>query len=459
MVRTIVAMGLALAVALAVGSGCGGAEGAGATTAGERGSNVDPGVDIRPPGRFAVRLVPEDGSLLDVTLYVAPSSGVVTADLPRAAGRDARRLAIRDVECDHEPLTAGANGWTLPPRCNVLHWRVAFARIPDAGYDPRSRTAVRSESPAYWLVPAAAALLVPSSMDERATLDLRPPAGVAAYHALAGTSQENLTLPMPNELGDVVFGLGALHEASTSDGATRIRFVTDTEMEVTGIAPGLALDFLARITRGHAPREVIVFLLGRAVGEPTATVAGSDVIVMSHPEGEPTAEGAHAMSLAFASAWLRVLAGRRVPSWASTSLAAFYAERALHEAGVDAGAEPEPRSPARPPRTRPDGRAGSAAGAPELTLLAAQRSLVDHGDPDAEAHFATIGPGFWDAIDQSIARGSSNEQNLDDVAADLLELVYDEDGTPPQRFLTLLTDAGAADAAEICTAWLGWPTR
>jgi hypothetical protein len=378
-----------------------------------------------------VRLAPEDTGSLDVTLYVPPSSDAVSADLPRAPGRDVRRLAIHDVECDDQPIERSMEGWSLPPACNVLRYRVAFEHVPADGYDPRSRMAVMRADPSHWLVPGAALFLVPSSMRERPRLDLRLPSGMEVFHVLPGASPNDLALPVPTELAGVYFAFGAFHDATTSDGATDIRFLCDSEMEVAGIAPGMALDYLKRLTRGRAPSRVLVFVLRRANGVELTSVAGDDVIVMGHRDVTPPEEARRAASRAFLSAWLRIVVGRRVPAWVAGSLSVFYAGRALSE-------------PAAP------------VGTPELALLAAQRRVAE-GDLDAEAHFATDGAAFWTAVDRSIAAGSNGERSLDDVAADLLELVYTEDGTPPERFLALLTEAGAADAAALSTRWVGWP--
>ena len=401
------------------------------------------------PDRYRLQLT-DGGARLSMTLWLEPLEIEVPADLPDVPGRARRRALIHDLRCGDRAVAVVDEGWRLPTGCRALHWTVELQAPSETGIEPRDRLAFRDTERGWWYVPGAAVFIAPDSMAARPTLELELPDEVPAYHTLSDTGRLGLALPPRSRLGDVTLGLGNWRERASSDGTTRIRHLSDREMDVDlpGLPAGMA--YLADVTGESAPARLDVFWLGRPfeVARLSGTAGVGALTVNYYPEVLEDAHSTrrHAPLAALLQQYFHSLTGHLLPQWASLSLGQYYALLAWVEAG--AITEEARQSIVR---------AGVPGSGPETPLLTLWRVYDRTGEDEAWRAFVVSGLAFWATLDRHLSEAGGAEGSLDNVLQDLLRLVYARNGTPPARFLEVLVEAGGEETTELLRNWLGWP--
>ena len=406
--------------------------------------------EVLPPHHYRLELEEETAAL---TLWLPSSEQPIEVDLPDLAGREDRRTQIEDVRCDGASVQ-GRAGWRLPMGCRVLRWRVRFRDVPGEGVDPAAQPAVRDPQRRWWFLTGAAALIRPRGSTSAGTIDIRVPPNVPMFHRLPRA--ERLGHALPPAPGRVLLGFGGFFERETSDGATIYRHLFDREPSAEpstyAAEHAQAAAYLVRVTGARPSRAIDVFWFGReAAARSVSGAAGIDAIAASFLVGEIPADApAHARYaslLVLLHEQVHLLAGSRMPAWASESIAHYYALKSLVHAGPMTGEEMDAFI-----------RQAAAAGGTG-TLLEAQATHGSGGAAAAAAYtrFYTRGALLWLELDRAIQEASDGARSLDDVMPEVLGLVFVDRGAPPQRFLEILTAAGLPDPAAIVRPHLGWP--
>ena len=408
--------------------------------------------EILPPHHYRLELEDETAS---VTLWLPHSEEPIEVDLPQLPGRSERRTQIEDLRCDGAALPA-SSAWRLPMGCRVLTWRVRFQAPPPEGVDPAARRAVRDPERRWWFLPGAAVFIRPEGSTSPGTVDIRAPEALPVFHRLPPSDRLGYELPPPPASGRVLLGFGGFVERETGDGATTYRHLFDREpsVEPTTVtaqhAQGAA--YLARVTGARPPAAIDIYWFGQSAARRTVSgAAGVDAVAAGFLVGELSADAPaharHAALLVLLHEQFHLLAGGRLPAWASESLAHYYALEALVHGQAMTEVELEAFVN------------DAAAAQGEGTLLEAQRVYAagGAGAADAYARFYTRGAAFWRELDVALRAASEGQRTLDDLLRDILGLVFVEGGAPPARFLELVRAAGVEQPEAITHRHLGWP--
>jgi hypothetical protein len=259
-------------------------------------------------------------------------------------------------------------------------------------------------------------------------------------------------LPPPTALGRLLMGFGGWTTRAHADGAMQIQYLANGPIELATAhpAPPLASAYITRVVGGRPPTKLLVFMFPVAAGRGTlSSASGDDAIAVGYwaealPDDAPVLSRV-APHISYLSAWFDLLSGRSLPTWASVSLGRYYALKGLVHARSLTPSDMEQYLAAVVPR---DG---------DRTALLSAESRFANGERGARTIFGKEGIGFWAAVDDAIREGSEGQRSLDDVLTELIGLIYQNTGTPPQRFLILLDEAGVPDAEALASAWLGWP--
>lgn len=409
--------------------------------------------EVLPPHHYRLELRGETAAL---TLWLPSSERRMLVDLPQMSGRENRRTQIEDVRCDGAAVPP-RDGWRLPTGCRVLTWSVRFREVPVEGVDPAAQLAVRDVARGWWFLPGAAAFLRPDGSSSAGTVDIQAPDDVPVFHRLTASDRLGYALPPAPASGRVFIGFGAFVERETSDGATTYRHLFDRDPSeapsLTTAAHAQGATFLTRVTGARPASAIDVFWFGRDASLRTVSgAAGIDAIAAAYLLGEISAEAPaharHASLLVLLHEQFHLLAGGRLPAWASESLAHYYALAALVHAGAMERAELEAFV------------RGAANSDTESTLLADQQAYVGGGAAagPAYARFYTRGALFWLEVDSAIRAASQGARSLDDLLAEILGLVFVEGGAPPQRFLELLREGGVTEPESLTRPHLAWPS-
>jgi len=114
-----------------------------------------------------------------------PGEAQVWLNLPQPAARlsparDGDGSGIADVRCaDGRPAARAGSGWSIPPGCTRIGWRIPLDDVDRAGMDASLPTAGFSRRHSYWVLPERDALLRATDAGGTAAVRLRRADGSA----------------------------------------------------------------------------------------------------------------------------------------------------------------------------------------------------------------------------------------------------------------------------------------
>ena len=424
-----------------------------------------------------------------MTLSLPALGGGTVFDLPAVPGREARRQQVVEIHCEHTGRPVGAanqpvprsgaatvehargdaqdvsgqaaesdaamavrshpgGGWLLPEGCARV--RYAIQAVPMGAAEPRAQLVSHRATSRQWLIPGAAVLLTPARLRSRPLLDLAVPDLTDVYHTLAGQGRVGLRLPAKTAFGRTLIAVGnftLVHSLSTGSDVLHVLDKPDG-VAFDGLEQGLAaLEEMAGIV---PPHRFHVFWVGhdRTSGQRLAGTDYLDAVLVNYwrdlPQDAPSTTRRAPLAV-FYHQYFAALAGPRLPKWLTDSLGQYTALLAWRASGAI---------------NDRDLAALVRRGAPErarMSVPSAYQAWEASGSENDYQQFYRHGLGYWATLDEQLQRDTQGRAGLEAVIKPLLGLTYQQDGTPPQRFLEVLAEAGLQHPTPLTQTWLAWP--